>query len=92
MQQVLVLNASFEPLNVCTVRRAHVLVYKGKAEVLEELNQPLHSASDTFPWPHVIRLLQLRARPARREAEDLAAGALRARRPSLRVLRLGAAG
>ena len=49
MQQVLVLNASFEPLNVCTVRRAHVLVYKGKAEVLEELNQPLHSASDTFP-------------------------------------------
>lgn len=57
MQQVLVLNASFEPLNVCTVRRAHVLVYKGKAEVLEELNQPLHSASDTFPWPHVIRLL-----------------------------------
>ena len=57
MQQVLVLNASFEPLNVCTVRRAHVLVYKGKAEVLEELNRPLHSASDTFPWPHVIRLL-----------------------------------
>ena len=57
MQQVLVLNASFEPLNVCTVRRAHVLVYKGKAEVLEQLNRPLHSASDTFPWPHVIRLL-----------------------------------
>ena len=45
MQQVLVLNASFEPLNVCTVRRAHVLVYKGKAEVLEELGQRLHSAS-----------------------------------------------
>jgi 5-methylcytosine-specific restriction endonuclease McrA len=57
MQQVLVLNASFEPLNVCTMRRAHVLVFKGKAEVLEELRQPLRSASDTFPWPHVIRLL-----------------------------------
>ena len=57
MQQVLVLNASFEPLNVCTVRRAHVLVYKGKAEVLEELGRQLHSASDTYPWPHVIRLL-----------------------------------
>ena len=57
MQQVLVLNASFEPLNVCTVRRAHVLVFKGKAEVLEDLGQPLRSASDTFPWPHVIRLL-----------------------------------
>ncbi len=57
MQQVLVLNASFEPLNVCSVRRAHVLVYKGKAEVIEQLEQPLRSASDTYPWPHVIRLV-----------------------------------
>src|SRR5207245_4210728 len=57
MQQVLVLNASYEPLNVTTVRRAHVLVFKGKAEVIEELEQPLHSASDTYPWPHVIRLV-----------------------------------
>ena len=57
MQQVLVLNASFEPLNVCSVRRAHVLVWKGKAEVLEKLEHPLHSASSTYPWPHVIRLV-----------------------------------
>jgi 5-methylcytosine-specific restriction endonuclease McrA len=55
--QVLVLNASYEPLNVTSVRRAHVLVFKGKAEVLEELDQHLHSASDTYPWPHVIRLV-----------------------------------
>jgi 5-methylcytosine-specific restriction endonuclease McrA len=58
MQQVLVLNASYEPLNVCSVRRAHVLVFKGKAELIEELGQPLRSATDTFPWPHVIRLLK----------------------------------
>ena len=57
MQQVLVLNASYEPLNVCSVRRAHVLVFKGKAEVLEDLPRPLRSASDTFQWPHVIRLV-----------------------------------
>src|SRR6266571_1813901 len=57
MQQVLVLNASFEPLNVCTVRRAHVLLYKGKAEVIEHLDQPLRSATGSFVWPHVIRLL-----------------------------------
>jgi 5-methylcytosine-specific restriction endonuclease McrA len=57
VQQVLVLNASYEPLNVCSVRRAHVLVFKGKAEVLEELEKPLRSASDTFQRPHVIRLL-----------------------------------
>jgi 5-methylcytosine-specific restriction endonuclease McrA len=55
--QVLVLNASYEPLNVTSVRRAHVLVFKGKAEVIEELDQQLHSASDTYPWPHVIRLV-----------------------------------
>ena len=88
MQQVLVLNASYEPLNVCSVRRAHVLVFKGKAEVLEDLPRPLRSASDTFQWPHVIRLVQLRARPARGEAEDLAPGPLRARRLALPVLRL----
>jgi 5-methylcytosine-specific restriction endonuclease McrA len=55
--QVLVLNASYEPLNVTSVRRAHVLVFKGKAEVLEQLEEPLHSATDTYPWPHVIRLV-----------------------------------
>jgi 5-methylcytosine-specific restriction endonuclease McrA len=58
VQQVLVLNASYEPLNVTTVRRAHVLVFKGKAEVIEQLDRALHSATDTYPWPHVIRLVQ----------------------------------
>src|SRR6187200_1491072 len=58
MTQVLVLNASYEPLNVTSVRRAHVLVFKGKAEVIEELDKGLHSATDTYPWPHVIRLVQ----------------------------------
>ena len=57
MRQVLVLNASYEPLNVCSLRRAHVLVYKGKAEVVEELDRPLRSATDTYRWPHVIRLV-----------------------------------
>src|SRR6202795_4289928 len=57
MQQVLVLNASYQPLNVTSVRRAHVLVFKGKAEVLEQLEQPLHSATDTYPWPHGITLV-----------------------------------
>ena len=37
MERVLVLNASYEPLNVCSLRRAHVLVWKGKAEILEHL-------------------------------------------------------
>jgi len=57
VQQVLVLNASYEPLNVTTLRRAYVLVYKGKAELIESLDRPLRSASDTYQWPHVIRLV-----------------------------------
>ena len=35
-----------------------MLVFKGKAEVLEEHETPLHSATDTFARPHVIRLVQ----------------------------------
>jgi 5-methylcytosine-specific restriction endonuclease McrA len=57
MQHVLVLNASYEPLNVCSVRRAHVLVYKGRAEVIDALDRPLRSAEHAYPWPHVVRLL-----------------------------------
>ena len=58
MHQVLVLNASYEPLNVCSDRRAHVLVWKGKAEIVEHHAQPLRSAESLFMRPHVIRLLQ----------------------------------
>jgi len=58
VHQVLVLNASYEPLNVCSDRRAHVLVWKGKAEVVEHHAQPLRSAGRSFLRPHVIRLLQ----------------------------------
>jgi 5-methylcytosine-specific restriction endonuclease McrA len=57
VHQVLVLNASYEPLNVCSVRRAHVLVGKGKAEVVERQAVPLRSASASHVRPHVIRLL-----------------------------------
>jgi 5-methylcytosine-specific restriction endonuclease McrA len=54
---VLVLNASYEPLNVCSTRRAHVLVWKGKAEVVERLDEPLRTATNTYDRPHVIRLV-----------------------------------
>lgn len=56
VERVLVLNASYEPLNVCSLRRAHVLVWKGKAEILESLDRPLRSACTSFARPHVIRL------------------------------------
>ncbi|MFC2012764.1 HNH endonuclease [Chloroflexota bacterium] len=60
---VLVLNQSYEPLNVCRVRRAVVLVYGGKAEMLENGTGFIHSADSTFPVPSVIRLASLARRP-----------------------------
>jgi len=54
---VLVLNATFEPINVCTVRRAVVLLLKEKAEVLEHGEYVLRSGSSTVPRPVVIRLV-----------------------------------
>jgi 5-methylcytosine-specific restriction endonuclease McrA len=56
MRKVLVLNTTYEPLNVCSVRRALILLLKDKAEVLERAGTALHSEHDTFPVPLVIRL------------------------------------
>jgi 5-methylcytosine-specific restriction endonuclease McrA len=55
--RVLVLNASYEPINVCTVRRAAVLILKNRAEVLEHGEWALHAESLTLARPVVIRLL-----------------------------------
>src|SRR5947199_4955884 len=55
--RVLVLNASYEPINVCTVRRAAVLVLKERAEILERSEWSLHAESFTLPRPVVIRLI-----------------------------------
>ena len=55
--RVLVLNATYEPINVCTVRRAVVLLLKEKAELLERGSWELHSESATLARPVVIRLV-----------------------------------
>jgi 5-methylcytosine-specific restriction endonuclease McrA len=56
--RVLVLNASYEPINVCTVRRATVLVLKSRAEVIEKGEGALHSERLEFARPCVIRLIR----------------------------------
>ncbi|HEY3613845.1 MAG TPA: HNH endonuclease [Gaiellales bacterium] len=61
--QVLVLNATYEPLNVCSLRRACVLLLKAKAELVDALERPLRSASASLPYPVVIRLLSYVRRP-----------------------------
>ena len=62
---VLVLNQNCEPLNICQVRRAVVLIYWGKAEVLENGRGVLHSIEGIFDIPSVIRLVYFIKRPHR---------------------------
>jgi len=61
--QVLVLNQNYEPLNICNVRRALVLVIMGKAEVLEMDGLVLHTIDREYRAPSVIRLSALVKRP-----------------------------
>jgi 5-methylcytosine-specific restriction endonuclease McrA len=60
---VLVLNASYEPINVCAARRAIVLVLKGVAMMEEANGHHLHAARIAINVPSVIRLLEYRRIP-----------------------------
>ncbi len=60
---VLVLNATYEPINICAARRALILVLKGVATAEEESGLYLHSPSRQVRVPSVIRLLQYRRIP-----------------------------
>ncbi len=55
--RVLVLNATYEPIHVCSVRRAAVLLLKSKAVVLESGDRVLHSEHVRLERPVVIRLV-----------------------------------
>ena len=57
MSQVLVLNATYEPMNVVSVRRAVLLLVKEKAEIVEAAAAYLRSERLTLPVPLVIRLV-----------------------------------
>lgn len=63
---VLVLNQNYQPLNVCTVRRAFVLVGRGKAESVSNGRGFVRSVSQSFPAPSVIRLVYMVKRPVMR--------------------------
>jgi 5-methylcytosine-specific restriction endonuclease McrA len=63
--QVLVLNANFEPINVCNTRRAIGLILSGKAALVANGRGYIHTISENYPRPSVIRLENMvhRARP-----------------------------
>ena len=55
---VLLLNATFEPLHVVSMRRAVCLVLSGKAELLEAGDGEVRSVNASYPVPAVIRLMR----------------------------------
>jgi 5-methylcytosine-specific restriction endonuclease McrA len=58
-KSVLVLNFSYEPLNITNVRRAMCLILLGKAQKVENMNgRVIRSVSSEFKVPSVIRLLK----------------------------------
>jgi 5-methylcytosine-specific restriction endonuclease McrA len=57
-EHVLVLNASFEPLNVINWKRALKLVLLEKVEVLQESDREVHSVSEAIRVPAVVRLVR----------------------------------
>jgi len=59
----LVLNQSYEPLNVCRARRALSLIFSGKAEMVENGSGYIYTARTSYPVPTVIRLAYLVKRP-----------------------------
>jgi hypothetical protein len=66
MAEVLVLNQNFEPLNICTMRRAVNMVLTGKAEVVLTNGHYVRTVSGGFEAPSVVRLRYLVKRPYRR--------------------------
>ncbi|MCL6480293.1 MAG: HNH endonuclease [Firmicutes bacterium] len=67
-EPVLVLNATFEPINVTAVRRALVLLLKGVAQAEEHNHAEIRSANTSMRVPSVIRLLTYRRIPQQTRA------------------------
>src|SRR5271165_1810921 len=65
---VLVLNATFEPINVTAVRRALVLMLKGVAQAEETNHAQVHTTQKAMQVPSVIRLLTYRHIPQQSRA------------------------
>ncbi|MDK2981582.1 MAG: hypothetical protein PWQ55_1929 [Chloroflexota bacterium] len=63
MESVLVLNANYEPLNVCNMRKAVCLMVMDKAQLVMNGRGEIHTVDRSFPRPSVIRLEAMIHRP-----------------------------
>lgn len=56
LEPVLVLNANFEPINICSTRRAMGLLLTGKADMVVNGRGYIRTIKELLPRPSVIRL------------------------------------
>ena len=63
LEPVLVLNANFEPLNICNTRRAIGLMMTSKAMLILNGRGYIRTVSQKYPRPSVIRLERMIKRP-----------------------------
>jgi hypothetical protein len=56
LEPVLVLNANFEPINICSTRRAMGLLLTGKAGMVVNGRGYIRTIKELLPRPSVIRL------------------------------------
>jgi 5-methylcytosine-specific restriction endonuclease McrA len=61
--QVLVLNQNYQPINICTIRRAIKLMWKNKAEIIVPGAGLIYSSTTEFPTPSVVRLYNMIKQP-----------------------------
>ena len=64
--QVLVLNQNYEPMIVTNAKKAIILVYCGKAEIIERNEREIHSIHVVIPLPSIVRLLRYIRVPRKR--------------------------
>jgi len=64
-RKVLVLNQNYEPLAISTVKRAIILMFTEKVELVARYDGAIHSVSMTLPCPSVIRLHSYIRKPYR---------------------------
>jgi 5-methylcytosine-specific restriction endonuclease McrA len=64
----LVINASYEPINICSARRALTLVFKGAAVVEEVSAFTARTAKLNIPIPSVVRLQKYKRMPRQNRA------------------------
>jgi 5-methylcytosine-specific restriction endonuclease McrA len=55
-RQVLVLNQNYQPLHICNVKHAMVMLYLNRVEMVEHDGAMIHTVNKSFPLPTVVRV------------------------------------